>query len=119
LPRAEAGERCGDNLGAAVPGLSVLGGVDEKCCCCMPREAHHHKSFEIPSPITYPAARATVVAAICYTFADLHHSYDELLSALIPDFLSSIEDQDLTVRRLAIFALNSAARNNRNLSGIT
>ena len=44
---------------------------------------------------TDPAVRATVVAAIRYTFADSYHSYDELLSALIPDFLSLIEDQDL------------------------
>lgn len=56
------------------------------------------------------AARATVIAAIRYTFADSQHSYDELLSGLIPDFLAAMVDENLTVRRLAISALNSAAR---------
>ncbi|KAF5361703.1 hypothetical protein D9758_007269 [Tetrapyrgos nigripes] len=62
-----------------------------------------------------PAARATVVAAIRYTFAENVQSYDELLSPLIVDFLSLMTDQDLTVRRLAISALNSAARTKPHL----
>ena len=41
------------------------------------------------------AVRATVIAAIRYTFADSQHSYDELLLALIPDFLSAMTDSDL------------------------
>ncbi|KAI5120871.1 hypothetical protein M0805_008243 [Coniferiporia weirii] len=61
------------------------------------------------------AARATVIAAIRYTFADSQHSYDELLVALIPDFLSAMVDEDLTVRRLAMSALNTAARNRPHL----
>ncbi|KAJ3832369.1 armadillo-type protein [Lentinula raphanica] len=62
-----------------------------------------------------PAARATVVAAIRYTFADTTPTYDELLSPLIIDFLSLMGDEDLTVRRLALSALNSAARTKSNL----
>lgn len=41
------------------------------------------------------SVRATVIAAIRYTFADSQHSYDELLMALIPDFLSAMTDSDL------------------------
>ncbi|KAF9007899.1 armadillo-type protein [Cyathus striatus] len=51
------------------------------------------------------ATRATVVSAIRYTFADTTQSYDELLP------LSS----DLTVRRLALSSLNSAARTKPHL----
>jgi len=61
------------------------------------------------------ATRATVVSAIRYTFADTAHSYDELLAPLLMDFLSLMVDQDLTVRRLALSALNSAARTKPHL----
>lgn len=62
-----------------------------------------------------PAARATVISAIRYTFAESSPAYDELLSAVIMDFLSLVADQDLTVRRLALSALNSAARTKPHL----
>lgn len=62
-----------------------------------------------------PAARATVIAAIRYTFADTQHSYDDLLLSLVPDFLSAMLDGSLTVRRLAMSALNAAARNKPQL----
>ncbi|KAF8303097.1 TIP120-domain-containing protein [Clavulina sp. PMI_390] len=58
-----------------------------------------------------PSIRATVVASIRYTFADPSQSYDELLAPLIVDFLSLVQDSDLTVRRLSLTALNAAARN--------
>ncbi|KAL4244143.1 CAND family protein [Abortiporus biennis] len=64
-----------------------------------------------------PAARATVLAAVRYTFAEPSQSYDELLSPLIMDFLSLINDSDLTVKRLALSALNSAARTKPYLIG--
>ncbi|RXW15834.1 hypothetical protein EST38_g10023 [Candolleomyces aberdarensis] len=64
---------------------------------------------------TSPATRATVVSAIRYTFADASQSYDELLSPLLVDFLSLMVDDDLTVRRLAISSLNSAARTKPHL----
>ncbi|KAG2745509.1 TIP120-domain-containing protein [Suillus brevipes Sb2] len=57
-----------------------------------------------------PAARATVVSAIRHTLAESSPSYDELLASLIMDFLDLIHDKDLNVRRLALSALNSAAR---------
>ncbi|KAG8220729.1 armadillo-type protein [Butyriboletus roseoflavus] len=57
-----------------------------------------------------PAVRATVVSAIRYTFAESSTSYDELLAPLIMDFLSLMKDPDVTVRRFALSALNSAAR---------
>ncbi|EKM60594.1 uncharacterized protein PHACADRAFT_203767 [Phanerochaete carnosa HHB-10118-sp] len=62
-----------------------------------------------------PAARATVISAIRYTFAEPSATYDELLSATIMDFLSLVGDQDLTVRRLALSALNSASRTKPHL----
>ncbi|PCH33074.1 ARM repeat-containing protein [Wolfiporia cocos MD-104 SS10] len=56
------------------------------------------------------ASRATVISAIRYTFTESSSSYDELLSSVLMDFLSLVADQDLTVRRLALSAMNSAAR---------
>ncbi|KAF7329854.1 Cullin-associated nedd8-dissociated protein 1 [Mycena kentingensis (nom. inval.)] len=47
-----------------------------------------------------PSSTATVVSA---------QSYDELLAPLIVDFLSMMFDEDITVRRLALSTLNSAA----------
>jgi len=57
-----------------------------------------------------PASRATVISAIRYTFAETSSSFDELLNSVLMDFLALIADTDLTVRRLALSALNSAAR---------
>lgn len=62
-----------------------------------------------------PSARATVVSAIRYTFADSARSYDELLAPLLVDFLTLMQDSDLTVRRLALSALNSSARTKPHL----
>ena len=42
-----------------------------------------------------PAARATVLAAIRYTFAENSQAYDEALSPVIMDFLGLITDSDL------------------------
>ncbi|KAJ3507237.1 hypothetical protein NLJ89_g6418 [Agrocybe chaxingu] len=62
-----------------------------------------------------PDTRATVVSAIRYTFADTSQSYDELLSPLLVDFLSLMVDENLSVRRLALSSLNSAARTKPHL----
>ncbi|KAF9235878.1 armadillo-type protein [Melanogaster broomeanus] len=62
-----------------------------------------------------PAVRATVVSAVRYTFAESSPSYDDLLAPLIMDFLALMKDTDLTVRRLALSALNSAARTKPHL----
>ncbi|CAK5269861.1 unnamed protein product [Mycena citricolor] len=61
------------------------------------------------------SARATVVSAIRYTFADSSASYDELIAPILVDFLGLMLDQDLTVRRLALSTLNSAARTKPHL----
>ncbi|ODQ55190.1 TIP120-domain-containing protein [Saitoella complicata NRRL Y-17804] len=60
------------------------------------------------------AARASVISAVRYTFTETTStsaSTEDLLRPLIQDFLSLLEDADLSVRRLALFALNSAAHN--------
>ncbi|KAJ3873718.1 armadillo-type protein [Lentinula edodes] len=87
---------------------------------CLGKLATTHPSKYLPQlhnriHDSSPAARATVVAAIRYTFADTAPTYDELLSPLIIDFLSLMGDADLTVRRLALSTLNSAARTKSHL----
>ncbi|KAI0761177.1 ARM repeat-containing protein [Trametes elegans] len=62
-----------------------------------------------------PFTRATVLSAIRYTFAESPSSFDDLLGTVILDFLSLLSDPDLTVRRLALSALNSAARSKPHL----
>lgn len=75
---------------------------------------------------TNPTSRATVVAAIRYTFAESNPAFDELLGPMLIDVLSLMLDPDIvstlsnfqvplhsppqTVRRLALSTLNSAAR---------
>ena len=73
-----------------------------------------------------------MLSAIRYTFAESGTSFDELLGSVILDFLSLLSDPDLvsqfsslqmeselnwsqTVRRLALSALNSAARSRAHL----
>lgn len=57
-----------------------------------------------------PASRATVISALRYTFTEASAEFDVLLNSVLMDFLALIADSDLTVRRLALSALNSAAR---------
>jgi len=87
---------------------------------CLGKLATTHPSRYLPqlhARIREPSAatRATVVSAIRYTFADTTQSYDELLAPLLVDFLSLMLDSDLTVRRLALSSLNTAARNKPHL----
>ncbi|KAH9911655.1 TIP120-domain-containing protein [Fomitopsis serialis] len=82
---------------------------------CLGKLTTTHSSLYLPQlqeRITdaNPASRATVISAIRYTFAETSSSYDEQLSAVLMDFLALVADPDLTVRRLALSALNSAAR---------
>ncbi|PPQ63540.1 hypothetical protein CVT24_004770 [Panaeolus cyanescens] len=82
---------------------------------CLGKLATTHPSKYLPQlhariRDTNPDARATVVSAIRYTFADTSSSYDQLLSPLLVDFLSLMVDENLVVRRLALSSLNSAAR---------
>ncbi|KAJ7644420.1 armadillo-type protein [Roridomyces roridus] len=87
---------------------------------CLGKLATTHPSRYLPqlhARVKDPnaATRATVVSAIRYTFAETSQSYDELLAPLLVDFLSLMLDEDLTVRRLALSALNSAARTKPHL----
>lgn len=59
--------------------------------------------------------RATVIAAIRFTFHNESTTYDELLAPLIVEFFNLIDDQDLGVRRLALSSLTSAAHNKPHL----
>lgn len=87
---------------------------------CLGKLATTHPSRYLPQLHTRirddnASTRATVISAIRYTFADTSQSYDDLLAPLIVDFLALIQDNDLTVRRLALSAMNSAARTKPHL----
>ncbi|KWU42987.1 TIP120-domain-containing protein, partial [Rhodotorula sp. JG-1b] len=55
--------------------------------------------------------RATVIAALRFTFTNDSTTYDEVLAPLIVEFFKLMRDSDLGVRRLALSSLNSAAHN--------
>ncbi|GAA5932570.1 hypothetical protein JCM1841_004316 [Sporobolomyces salmonicolor] len=59
--------------------------------------------------------RATVIAALRFTFTNDSTTYDELLAPLIVEFFKLMHDPDLGVRRLALASLNSAAHNKPHL----
>ncbi|GAA5945445.1 hypothetical protein JCM10213_005987 [Rhodosporidiobolus nylandii] len=59
--------------------------------------------------------RATVIAALRFTFTNESSAYDELLAPLIVEFFRLMQDQDLGVRRLALSSLNSAVHNKPSL----
>jgi len=59
--------------------------------------------------------RATVIAAIRFTFTNDSSAYDQLLAPLIVEFFRLMNDADLGVRRLALSSLNSAAHNKAHL----
>jgi len=61
------------------------------------------------------ATRTTVLSAIRYTFADSSPAFDEILAPYIIDFLSLMEDAELSVRQLALSVLNAAARTKPHL----
>ncbi|KIO24797.1 hypothetical protein M407DRAFT_244321 [Tulasnella calospora MUT 4182] len=62
-----------------------------------------------------PLVRATVAAAIRYTFADSSQAYDNLLAPLVIQVLELVKDNDLTVRRISLTTINAAARNKPQL----
>ncbi|TFY80959.1 hypothetical protein EWM64_g3046 [Hericium alpestre] len=70
-----------------------------------------HARLRDPSATT----RATVLSSIRYTFADSSQAYDEILAPHVLDFLSLMLDEDLNVRKLALSALNAAARTKPHL----
>uniref|UniRef100_A0A2C9JF10 TATA-binding protein interacting (TIP20) domain-containing protein n=1 Tax=Biomphalaria glabrata TaxID=6526 RepID=A0A2C9JF10_BIOGL len=62
-----------------------------------------------------PLARSTVVTAIKFTISDQPQPIDPLLKTCIGDFLRTLQDEDLTVRRVALVTFNSAAHNKPSL----
>jgi len=95
-------------------------GTRNVAAACLGKLATTHPSKYLPQLHAKirdqnPATRATVISAIRYTFAETSQSYDELLAPLLGDFFSLMLDSDLTVRRLAISSLNSAARTKPHL----
>jgi len=55
--------------------------------------------------------RTTIVTAVKFTISDQHQTIDPLLKQCMADFLLTLQDDDLNVRRVALFAFNSAAHN--------
>ncbi|NXN92906.1 CAND1 protein, partial [Rhinopomastus cyanomelas] len=62
-----------------------------------------------------PHARSTVVTAVKFTIVDQPQPVDALLRGCIGDFLKTLEDADLNVRRVALAMFNSAAHNKPSL----
>ncbi|XP_069960266.1 cullin-associated NEDD8-dissociated protein 1 [Cherax quadricarinatus] len=62
-----------------------------------------------------PMMRTTIVTAIKFTISDQPTTIDSLLRHCIGDFLSTLQDPDLNVRRVALVAFNSAAHNKPSL----
>ncbi|KAM9361665.1 cullin-associated NEDD8-dissociated protein 2 [Symphorus nematophorus] len=62
-----------------------------------------------------PLARSTVVTAIKFTIVDQPAPIDSLLKDCIGDFLKTLQDQDINVRRVALVMFNSAAHNKPSL----
>ncbi|XP_076864497.1 cullin-associated NEDD8-dissociated protein 2 [Brachyhypopomus gauderio] len=60
-------------------------------------------------------ARSTVVTAVKFTIVDHPLPIDSLLKGCIGDFLKTIQDPDLNVRRVALVMFNSAAHNKPGL----
>jgi len=59
--------------------------------------------------------RSTVITAVKFTISDQPQSIDPLLRESMVEFLESLRDQDLNVRRVALVAFNSAAHNKPSL----
>lgn len=59
--------------------------------------------------------RSTVVTAIKFTISDQPQGIDNLLRNCIGDFLKTLQDPDLNVRRVALVTFNSAAHNKPSL----
>ncbi|XP_071351490.1 cullin-associated NEDD8-dissociated protein 2 [Trachinotus anak] len=62
-----------------------------------------------------PLARSTVVTAIKFTIVDQPAPIDSLLKDCIGDFLKTLQDEDMNVRRVALVMFNSAAHNKPSL----
>ncbi|KAM4741849.1 cullin-associated NEDD8-dissociated protein 2 [Anableps anableps] len=62
-----------------------------------------------------PLARSTVVTAVKFTIVDHPAPIDSLLKDSIGDFLKTLQDSDINVRRVALVMFNSAAHNKPSL----
>ncbi|XP_041743200.1 cullin-associated NEDD8-dissociated protein 2 isoform X2 [Coregonus clupeaformis] len=62
-----------------------------------------------------PVARSTVVTAVKFTIVDQPVPIDSLLKGCIGDFLTTLQDKDPNVRRVALVMFNSAAHNKPSL----
>ncbi|TNM91501.1 hypothetical protein fugu_019881 [Takifugu bimaculatus] len=60
-------------------------------------------------------ARSSVVTAVKFTISDQPQPIDPLLKNCIGDFLKTLADPDLNVRRVALVTFNSAAHNKPSL----
>uniref|UniRef100_A0A7N8YGB2 Cullin-associated and neddylation-dissociated 2 (putative) n=1 Tax=Mastacembelus armatus TaxID=205130 RepID=A0A7N8YGB2_9TELE len=62
-----------------------------------------------------PVARSTVVTAVKFTIVDQPAPIDSLLKDSIGDFLKTLQDVDINVRRVTLVMFNSAAHNKPSL----
>ncbi|KAJ4918525.1 hypothetical protein JOQ06_022826 [Pogonophryne albipinna] len=62
-----------------------------------------------------PLARSMVVTAVKFTIVDHPAPIDALLKDCIGDFLQTLQDDDLNVRRVSLVMFNSAAHNKPSL----
>ncbi|XP_054243610.1 cullin-associated NEDD8-dissociated protein 1-like isoform X1 [Indicator indicator] len=62
-----------------------------------------------------PHTRSTIVTAVKFTITDQPQPIDALLKGCIGDFLKTLQDPDLNVRRVALAMFNSAAHNKPSL----
>ncbi|XP_058488198.1 cullin-associated NEDD8-dissociated protein 2 [Solea solea] len=62
-----------------------------------------------------PLTRSTVVTAVKFTIVDHPAPIDSLLKDCIGDFLTTLQDGDINVRRVALVMFNSAAHNKPSL----
>ncbi|KAK7091549.1 cullin-associated NEDD8-dissociated protein 1-like isoform X2 [Littorina saxatilis] len=62
-----------------------------------------------------PLTRSTVVTAVKFTISDQPQAVDPMLKNCIGDFLKTLQDPDLNVRRVALVTFNSAAHNKPSL----
>lgn len=62
-----------------------------------------------------PLARSTIVAAIKFTITDQPQDIDHVLRQCIGEFLVTLQDADINVRRVALITFNSAAHHKPSL----
>lgn len=55
-----------------------------------------------------PHIRETIISAIRFTILDKPHPIDDILKSNIDQFIKTLQDSDISVRRVAFLALNSA-----------